>query len=638
MLFRAQLFAEVPPDTVPWLVACAAIVTVWAAFRPDMVRDFDGRRLPASISARLAFTVLYVLAYVALAAALLLLPSLLEKINSSSTLLGKVFDGLGKIAPFVSMLFFFSLYSLAPFRDVERNILALMHDTRHLRNDAQALTQHLQDCAFISTPEERRANVRSLEEFDVYVTNTDTRSINLDAVTSWRKTASLLRRVRAWHADDPAILDRSEQEVLEDVERAHGRKTRLAMDIIRMLERVRAGGDLATALTSVTELLARTSHGNRRGVDEMEEKAQAELDTAAPARAAESPVRLTFSELQEYLKKIEGYFQVEYRLLLERVARLAAKSVLHAGDRAAERLDELKAIGFEQLGTIRPLTTSRILWMFLSISIGGYLIYYVLWYQEVLARLRSKPQFSAFTPEQIAMQGRSMLVGIAIFVTTLALAALIGALFGSSSTNARAKETPWTRYVGAGLAASAAFFLMQGVRELVVLSAGLNLAPLTPASAFERSRLTAPWFVLPAMTAIGICWLARHRAWTDRLRFLGASSRAGLERLTDGLAMGVLMIPTFAAAVGLIELLFGHEKLPPIFNSRFDPSIVGIICLVGFFIGALAVREARASAHARVVPPRERRLYVAADDRSEAEVSVREVPAHAPVPMSLRTS
>ena len=53
------------------IIACSAIAGLWAVFRPDLVRDNDGRRLPYSLTARVAFTVLFVFSYLAMAAAFL---------------------------------------------------------------------------------------------------------------------------------------------------------------------------------------------------------------------------------------------------------------------------------------------------------------------------------------------------------------------------------------------------------------------------------------------------------------------------------------------------------------------------------------------------------------------------------------
>src|SRR5262245_34199970 len=52
-------------------IACSAVAGLWAVFRPDLVRDNDGRRLPYSITARVSFTVLFIFAYLALAAGFL---------------------------------------------------------------------------------------------------------------------------------------------------------------------------------------------------------------------------------------------------------------------------------------------------------------------------------------------------------------------------------------------------------------------------------------------------------------------------------------------------------------------------------------------------------------------------------------
>src|SRR5262245_51452208 len=53
------------------IIACSAVAGLWAVFRPDLVRDNDGRRLPYSLTARVSFTVLFIFAYLALAAAFL---------------------------------------------------------------------------------------------------------------------------------------------------------------------------------------------------------------------------------------------------------------------------------------------------------------------------------------------------------------------------------------------------------------------------------------------------------------------------------------------------------------------------------------------------------------------------------------
>lgn len=612
---RAQLVAAFSPNMVLALIACAAIAALWAGFRPDMVRDNDGRRLPPSLTARATFVLLFVTGYLALTAGFHFVPYLVKSVPHS------VFQSLISSfeisnAPVYALLTSFGLYSLTPFREVERNLLTWMHSTRHLRGDARLLAQHLQGCGFAITPVDEQRNREFLARFEVYITGDDTKRINLPSVTAWRKTSSLLRHLLEWSAEEPRLLTQDERKLAEELEKAHGRKTRLAMDIIRMLERMREGGDPVHAL-SVTELLSQAPHSDRREVAKLEQAAQARLESA-PGAASDRPVRLTTNELQEYLRKIEGYFQVEYRLMLEQVAELAAKSVVRAGDKAAERLEELKAAGFPGLGKIEPISASRIIWFLVSVSLGVFLLYYVFWYPTQLERWRSQ----GLSDLVVGTRGRAALISVAIFAGIMALTSLVAALFGSSSTHARAKETPWGTYVVAGLIAAVVFFLMQGVREVILLSIPAPAASITTASTtaspeastsqgatvgadpsrsaassetMERMKNVAPWFVLPFLTAIGICRLARRPPWKSRFGI----ATAGFERFSDGLLLGLTLIPGYAVAIGLREI--SGLGIPANFTHRYDPLVLGLLFVLGFFVGALVVRDIRSAAHARVV-------------------------------------
>src|SRR5215510_10094517 len=53
------------------IIVCSIIIALWAVFRPDVVRDNDGRRLPPNVTARATFTILFVFAYLAMAAVFL---------------------------------------------------------------------------------------------------------------------------------------------------------------------------------------------------------------------------------------------------------------------------------------------------------------------------------------------------------------------------------------------------------------------------------------------------------------------------------------------------------------------------------------------------------------------------------------
>lgn len=618
MTVRAQFIATFTPNMVLALIACAAIAALWAGFRPDMVRDNDGRRLPPSLTARATFMVLFVIGYLALTAAFHFVPYVVKSLphGAFESLLGG-FEITN--APVYALLTSFGLYSLTPFREVERNLLAWMHSTRHLRGDVRLLAQHLQECGFNITPVDEQRNREFLARFEVYITDADTKRINLPSVTAWRKSSSLLRHLKEWGGEEPRILTNEEHKAVEELEKAHGRKTRLAMDIIRMLDRMREGGDPAHA-QSVAELLSQASHANRREVDKLEQEAQATLRSGA--EASERPVRLTTSELQEYLRKIEGYFHVEYRLMLAQVAELAAKSVVRAGDRAAERLEELKIAGFPGLGKIEPISASRIIWFLVSVGVGVFLLYYVFWYPIFLERLRDR----GLSDIAIATQGRTALISVAVFATTIALTSLIAALFASGSAHARAKETPWGTYVVAGLVAALVFFLMQGAREVILLSitpdpgaamttastgtsgdsgvAGSTAATagpraITSMDTASRLKTIAPWFVLPFLMAVGICRLARRAPLRPLFGKTGGVITAALERTTDGLVLGLVLLPGYAVAVAWLEI--SGIGIPRNFTGRYDPLILSLLMALGFLVGALVVRNIRSAAHARVI-------------------------------------
>lgn len=610
---------SLPLTQAVWtIIACAAIAALWAVFRPDLVRDNEGRRLPSSITARLTFTILFVFGYLGLAAAFLFGGIFVQSIINH--LAPAVFRGFDNEAFVFALFATFGLYSFAPFREIERNVLAWMHDTGHLRGDVQALAVHLQECSFNISAGEQKRNLKSLEALEVYITDTDTRGINLESVIARRKTASLLRYVREWNAAEPRVLSQEEMAVLSELEGAHARKTRLTADIIRILDAKHDSSDATGSLSAVHDMLAKAQHGNLTGVAEIEEKARAKLEANPISGGRQRPVRISSTRLREYLEEIEDYFAVEYRLLLERIARLAAKSVVHAGDLADGRLEELKEMGFEGLGSIRPLSAHRVLWLFLSVAIGGFLIYYVLWYDTVLQRMRDLAG-SNLSQAQIDGVGQTLLISIFFFVTTIAFAALFGALFGSSSSNARGKETSWGRYLGAGMMAVAVFFGLQLIREAVIHATDLSemlalMQPKGQTTSWDiRIRSSAPWAVLPFFITVVICWLARQRPWQPS-RALGESTTATLQRILDGLVVGFLMVPSYVLATGLLQMV--KIPRPILLNTWYDPPVIAILGILGFLVGAVVVRDVRTAAHTQVVAPAPRR---AAPQRGRATMA-----------------
>ena len=602
---RAQLVTTFTEDMVTTLVVCAALIALWAAFRSDMVRDSEGRILPPSVTARFAYVGLFLAGFLALTVAFHLGGILVKRLSSITGFGARFFDQFEGQAPILALLATCGLYSLAPFRELEQHLLAWMHNTRHLRGDVRALGQHLEECVLLPSPGERRRNIESLEAFHVYITDQQLQTINLSSVATWRKTGSLLRHLRQWIASRSRIMSDDEITALDDLEEAHGRKTRLAMDIIRTLDSVREGAG-GSEVASVTEILSRASHDNRQEISEAEAQVKAKLE-GTESGAQGRPLRLSSGELQEHLRKIEGYFQVEYRRMLKQAADLAAKAVLRAGDQAAERLEELKAAGFQGLGTIRPLTTHRIIWLLVSVALGGFLIYYVAWYEEALRRFAAlgEGQGRTFGAAELAAVGRTLLIGIAVFVTSISLSSLVGAVFGSNGAHVRARETPWGTYAIAGLVAVCTFFALQLMREAITLSLDATLAAHLnmPQDPIARLKNFAPWSVLQFLTAVAICRLARQSPWRPPSpELVGPTTVALLERMVDGIIMGCVMIAGFACALALIAL-FGLQR-SAILKPGFDPEVVRNLFVFGFFVGALVVRDVRAGAHAQLLDVR----------------------------------
>jgi len=278
------------------------------------------------------------------------------------------------------------------------------------------------------------------------------------------------------------------------VEKAHARKTRLATDILRLLNHVSIGKGTVEILNQLSTLLAAASHSDRGSVAGVEARLKSLLGGEVSPHDS-NRVHLSSSELQGFLSQIDGYFQVEYQILLRQAAELTALSIVYAGDLAPERLRELKKVGFHGLGRIEPVSFDRILWLFLAISIGGFAIFYMLRYQQ----LKDVP--GANRP--------GLLLGLGIFSVTMALATLIGAAFGSNKRHVHAPHTPWGVYFTAGLISMVLFETAHAVRLLMTAPESVGSAPGEVLPLYQQ----APWAAIPFLLTIGICWLARLDRW-----------------------------------------------------------------------------------------------------------------------------
>ena len=194
--------------SVPAFILLTLIVALWAVFLPIAVRDADQRPLPQNITARLLFVFIYVLLYVALVAGFALGGDAVTDVGAGDEF-QTVLTAFKGQEPLMAITVLAGLHSLTHFRELENGLIIWLHSARHLNNDIQTLSNHLQECSFTPTPGEKQKNLSYLREFDVYVTDADNSILHLEAVNAWRKTSSLLRALRGWasRGGDEALLE-----------------------------------------------------------------------------------------------------------------------------------------------------------------------------------------------------------------------------------------------------------------------------------------------------------------------------------------------------------------------------------------------------------------------------------------------
>lgn len=555
----------------------ASLVLWWGMVRPSMVRDYDNRRLPSNPTARGLFAFMCVLAYIALVAAFHSASDVAQNIGRAVPFASGLIDNFKDQSPLLAALTFGGLLQIAFIREIERSVLVWAHSARHLHSDGLILASHLLRCDFTPTDDERRRNRDTARRYGVYVTDEALDGLGLVTFNNWRKVAALLRVLREWNDNKRRVLSEGDMLLLDEIEMAHERKTQLAMTIVKIVEQIRKGGDPSKALSDVLKTLAETAHLDRAGVAAMEARVKEMLE-GQQAGAADRPVRLSGEELRAQLVQIEVYFQIEYEILLQQTADLVAKSVTLAGEQAPDRLQHLKALGFAGLGRIERINVDRILWIFLAVFVGGFLIMFI---------------------GNMNRQGASA-DGMARFAFAMAIAALIGAIVGSTRRYARADATPWSKYIAGGVVAGAIFLGIQAVTALVKSYLNVPLAPgQQPFSVYR----TLPWTMLPLLLTVAVAALARVPRWPAPPG-LGAYDRIW-ERLVDGVCLSGAIMLAFYIAIAMHHLL-GLElprviqelmKAPHILPLPVLPQLQGFAFFIGFFV----LRDVRRAAHARIV-------------------------------------
>lgn len=604
--------------------AFTAIIVLWALVRPSAVRDGENRPLTFSLTPRLFVVLIYALSYLLLVATVYSFPEIVTKVLGATFYFEHVKYVQDK-APFIAIFALGTLMTLAPVREVERAFLVWTHSAQNLHTDVELLARHLRRCAFAPTKDERQRSFDELKAFNFFVTDSGTQSVELASVSHWRKTASLLRVLNDWNKDRNDVLNKTELKLLEEINTSHQRKTQLALNIVRMLNHLGRGEGAERTMQEITDLIAGTPHGDRSRVAELEARLKGLILSDEPTDS-DRPVRMSTRQLQGYLVQIQDYFVIEYQMLVEQVASLAAKTILLSGSNAAVRLDSLKSVGFRGIGRIQPVRLDRVLLMFLGILCAGFLIFFAVRYPQFLKQI----DVTALSDDNRRLLQQYQLFNFMALALIMAFAALFGAIIGSSKAHARAKFAPWHVYLGAGLLAVVVFFVVHGarltyfgesvsqIRELrqearkarehaaspamttgSVQASDHAESPARPISAsnadqpakFDLLYRIAPQALLPFFATIALCWLARQRRWAPPW------GGALWERFWDGVALAAVVFVAYLASRGLREVMFISTRARDLMNWQFLGPQLGL----GFLIGATVAREARSAAQAQVV-------------------------------------
>ena len=564
-------------QSMPLFLSIMVLVILWAALRPVFVRDDDGRALPWNAAARLMFILVYMVGYTTLTAFALAIAVFFARENVSAV--ETIFDSFGGEAPLIAGAVLFTLNGWEPFREGERSLLSWLHSAAHHKADIRTLRTHLATCEFDQSAEERARNVSDLRKFDVFMKDNETGAIKLAVVDVWRKVASLLRLVRAWNEGPNPVLSSKELELLEDIERAHWRKTKAALDIVRMIDHVSQGRRTVEAFGQVALLLQSTSHNDREKVAEIEEALRKFVSDGDGPRPI-APLRVSSEEFERYLEQVEAFFEIEYATLLEQISDLAAKSIVLAGESADDRLDETALVGFKGLGEIRPFTFDYMIWTFGLICVGSFMLMLFGRDSDVSAE------------------------ALLIFSFSLSAAALIGAMIGSRRALAISRRPKLGYYLAAGAGAVLSFVGIYAVHSVVdfgsIFGYLMNKGEgALSGSTFDLGTL-ARWGTFHFFIAVAIAMLARKSGWPS---FFGLPRNIA-PRIFDGLIVGVGLNFAYLVSIATYELT--GDTPPASVNNPFETGeilhfVVWPIIAIGFFIGALVVRDVRMSAHTRIV-------------------------------------
>lgn len=588
------------------LAAMGVLVFCLAVTRVRGARDEEGRRLKPTTTAILAYSFIHLVAFIGLAAALdwifastAFLHDLFQSpISVSDTAPPEMREAVDKLSsPMLVFLLFLISEQFAPLRALDEHLQRWLFETSHRSDDHRLLETCLIGNAFMPSDYERQRNLETLQEHQIFLADSDTRFIDGTTNNLWRKVSTLLRLLERWGEEGERNFSKTEEAELLDVVRTHRRKTRHAMNLLRMMLRVRQGEgagrpDVAGAARVLQgrDPAEPTWSGLPQGADAPEETGGAVARAAIPAsegtsayapvklenadleghpgEVAQRPIVLSSFEFAQVLRDIQGYFSIEYQILLKRTAKLAARAVIFSGDAAPKRFDDVKSSGFQGLGYLEPFSFHWILWAFLFIGLGTFMI--VFGVSQVLFPLLN-PGSTNCTP-------------LRIFVSIplpIAFATLAGAMVGSNRKLAReTRETPWGGFLLAGVGTLFIWTLVQHIAFQIIPAPG----PECAASGRPQATGVAdiwPFAIVSLAATLGVARLSRVRyAWT------AAQTRGA--RLRSKAADMALMAAVMVCAAGVAVAVHQIVGTPIGRSFQEDPSMLRF-AVIGAFAGMIGL-------------------------------------------------
>jgi len=583
-LGEASDVAKFLATQIELILFAGVVVAAYALFRLTQVRDADGQKLPQSVTAKLFFVLTHVFVYLFILGICLYSPNILSKLPGDFP--SALPDELRQQLPLIAVIAVGALLTIPQIKELDRQYAVLLHSAQHKRADEDALRAHLASCPFSPSNKEIEEGLAYLRQFDFYIT--DAGAMHGDSVDTWHKVGSLLRMLKREVLSDNTVLSPADRQEIVRLEEAHFRKTKLATSLMRILDHMERGSQYGQRLTRVANLLGDASHRDRPRIGLAEDVAQQimneiELAQGFNGNHDEEPLRLSSKQVQQYVVQIESYLKAEYQLMLHNASRLAAKMIVRSGDRAPEQLDDAKDAGFFGLGEIQEVNLDRVILVILATFPTVFFVF------TLSALWSGKPA----RPE--------LFISIA---TTISIAALIGAMWGSRRRFAQSREVPWSSYLGAGMVAVTGFVIVQCTRYFID-PGGVNPGDDTPISLGSYLASVLPWSASAAFVTIGICALARVPEWPWR------KDSVVIERSLDGLFLGLaytagqlaayLFHAAFKTGFGITLVTWlGEGRL----NWLWTSSARGM--LIGFVMGYFIVRDIRRVSHSHVVEPRPR--------------------------------